>query len=145
MHPTGSAAIVIVLLASATLTTFGPASAQAADTQTVKDIMTQQVVPASDTIWGASELATDAEWKPVGDAARVLVKAGESLSGGGASEVEQAWIAQPEWQAFNQQMIDAARQILIAVEQRDEEALFNIGNDALYPPCAGCHERYMPK
>ena len=37
----------------------------------------------------------------------------------------------------------AARQVLVAAEKKDEEALFNAGNDALYPPCESCHQQYQ--
>ena len=44
---------------------------------------------------------------------------------------------------YNQQMITAARAAITAIANKDEEALFNAGNDQLYPPCESCHQRYM--
>tara|TARA_B100001179_G_C18262546_1_gene263208 strand:- start:353 stop:481 length:129 start_codon:yes stop_codon:yes gene_type:complete len=40
-------------------------------------------------------------------------------------------------------MIKAARQVLVAAGKKDEEALFNAGNYALYPPCESCHQQYQ--
>jgi len=40
-------------------------------------------------------------------------------------------------------MMSAARAVIAAVAARDEEALFNAGNDQLYPPCESCHQRYQ--
>ena len=40
-------------------------------------------------------------------------------------------------------MIAAAREVLAAVEVRDEEALSEAGNNSLYPPCESCHQRYQ--
>ena len=40
-------------------------------------------------------------------------------------------------------MIAAARAVITAVGQKDEEALFAAGNDALYPPCESCHQQYQ--
>ncbi len=114
-------------------------------TATVKSVMTDFVIPASDTIWGASDLSTDEDWQRVAEAAQRLLEAGDLLAGGGSSAAEQAWASDPRWQAFNQEMMEAARQVLVVVGKRDEEALFNVGNDALYPPCVGCHELFMPK
>ena len=48
-----------------------------------------------------------------------------------------------DWQQFNDQMISAARAALTAISNQDEEALFNAGNDQLYPPCESCHQKYM--
>jgi len=33
--------------------------------------------------------------------------------------------------------------VLAAVAVRDEEALSDAGNNALYPPCEGCHQQYQ--
>jgi hypothetical protein len=40
-------------------------------------------------------------------------------------------------------MLAASRQVLAAVAARNEEALSDIGNNALYPPCEGCHQQFQ--
>jgi cytochrome c556 len=94
-------------------------------------------------IWGAYDLETDGEWQEVSNAALAVIAAGNLLVGGGAGEGEEVTAVETDWQSYNNQMIKAARQVLVAAEKKDEEALFNAGNDALYPPCESCHQQYQ--
>ena len=112
---------------------------------TVKQIMKGLITPTTTTIWGAYQLQTDAEWQEVANAALAVIGAGDLLIAGGAGPGEVAMAEQENWQTYNQQMIAAARQVLAAVEQRDEEALSAAGNDALYPPCESCHQQYQSR
>jgi len=112
---------------------------------TVKQLMDALITPSTATIWGAYQLQTDAEWQEVEHAALAVIAAGDLLSEGGAGEGEPVMAAEADWQRYNDQMIAAARQVLSAVEARDEEALFAAGNDALYPPCESCHQQYQPR
>lgn len=112
---------------------------------TVKQIMNALITPTTTTIWGAYQLQTEAEWQEVANAALAVIGAGDLLSAGGAGAGEQALASQENWQRYNNQMIAAARQVLTAVEQRDEEALSAAGNDALYPPCESCHQEYQQR
>lgn len=124
-----------------------PALPQADDASqpllTIKQIMTAMITPTTATIWGAYELEADAEWQEVENAALTVIAAGNLMARGGAGDAEQAMAGEADWQNFNNQMIAAARQVITAVQQRDEEALFNAGNDALYPPCESCHQQYQ--
>lgn len=115
----------------------------AAPLLTVKQVMNGLITPTTATIWGAYQLETGAQWQEVENAALAVIGAGNLLALGGAGEGETAQAAEADWQRFNTQMIDAARQVLTAVAARDEEALFNAGNDALYPPCESCHQQYQ--
>lgn len=110
---------------------------------TVKQVMNSLITPTTATIWGAYQLETEAQWQEVENAALAVIGAGNLLAMGGAGEGEAALAAEADWQRFNAQMITAARQVLAAVAARDEEALFNAGNDALYPPCESCHQQYQ--
>ncbi len=110
---------------------------------TVKEVMDAIIIPMSAIIWGAYELETDDEWQEVSNAALAVIAAGNLLVRGGAGEGEEVTAVEPDWQSYNNQMINAARQVLAAVENKDEEALFNAGNDALYPPCESCHLQYQ--
>ncbi len=110
---------------------------------TVKEIMNAIITPMTATIWGAYELKNEGEWQEVSNAALTVIAAGNLLVRGGAGEGEEVTAAEPDWQSYNNQMIKAARQVLVAAEKKDEEALFNAGNDALYPPCESCHQQYQ--
>lgn len=135
-------ALVLVTLAAAG---FGQAAADNQPLLTVKQIMNALVTPTTNTIWGAYQLQTDAEWQEVENAAFGVIAAGNLLIAGGAGDGEQQMAGEADWQQYNQQMIAAARQVLAAVAQRDEEALSAAGNDALYPPCESCHQQYQTR
>jgi cytochrome c556 len=65
------------------------------------------------------------------------------LAQGGAGDSETEKAQEIDWQTFNNQMITAAREVLVAVTEQDEESLLNAGNNALYPPCESCHQKYQ--
>ncbi len=109
----------------------------------VKEIMNSIVTPATNTIWGAYQLETESQWQEVGRAAMAVVGAANLLMLGGTGEGEGEIAGEAEWQRFNQQLLAAARQVLVAVGERDENALSQVGNDALYPPCESCHQAYQ--
>ena len=128
-----------ILLAAALLSGItGITAVQAQDEGlTVMQIMQAIVAPMTNTIWGAYEIQTDAQWQELQNAALTVIAAGSLLNQTGENA------ANADWQEYNQQMIAAARAALTAITDRDEEALFNAGNDQLYPPCESCHQRYM--
>ena len=135
-------AISVILLAIAHGTGFAQ-SEQQTPLLTVKEIMNGIITPATTTIWGAYQLETEAQWQEVANAALAVIGAGDLLRAGGAGSGETETAGQEGWQLANQQMLAAAREVLQAVEQRDEEALSMVGNDALYPPCESCHQQYQ--
>ena len=109
----------------------------------VKEIMNSIVTPATNTIWGAYQLETESQWQEVGRAATAVVGAANLLMLGGTGEGEAEVASEAEWRHFNQQLLAAARQVLAAVDRRDESVLSQVGNDALYPPCESCHQAYQ--
>ncbi len=109
----------------------------------VKAIMNSIVTPATNTIWGAYQLETESQWQEVGHAATAVIGAANLLMLGGTGEGEAEIAGEAGWQRYNQQLLAAARQVLVAVDKRDENALSQVGNDALYPPCEGCHQAYQ--
>ena len=115
--------------------------AQDASELTVKQIMNNIITPMTTTIWGAYQLETDAQWQEIEDAAITVVAAGNVLNSGAADFSARA--GEQNWRDHNAAMIAAARQVLLAVRQQDEEALSAAGNDALYPPCESCHQQYQ--
>ena len=109
----------------------------------IKEIMNSIVTPATNTIWGAYQLETESQWQEVGHAATAVIGAANLLMLGGTGEGEAEIAGEAEWQRYNQQLLAAARQVLLAVDKRDENALSQVGNDALYPPCESCHQAYQ--
>ena len=110
---------------------------------TVKEIMNGIITPTTTTIWGAYQLQSEAEWLEVQNAALAVIGAGNLLALGGAAAGEEATAQESDWIEFNNKMIAAAREVLAAVEVRDEAALSEAGNNSLYPPCESCHQRYQ--
>jgi hypothetical protein len=106
---------------------------------TVNQIMQAIITPMTNTLWGAYDVQTDAQWLELQNAALTVIGAGSLLTDSGPNAAE------AEWQEFNQQMIAAARAALTAIGNKDEEALSSAGNDLLYPPCESCHLRYMSR
>jgi len=109
----------------------------------VKQLMNGIITPATNTIWGAYQLETDAQWQELENAAYAVIGAANLLAIGGSAEGEAEAASTEQWQEFNAQMLAASRQVLAAVAARDEEALSDIGNNALYPPCEGCHQQFQ--
>ncbi|MEH6910443.1 MAG: hypothetical protein V7459_07635 [Oceanicoccus sp.] len=95
----------------------------------------------SDIIWQAQEISTTGQWQQIEKAALALIEAGNGVMTSGG-ENDQLLVTQPDWQRYNQQMIDAAKKVIVAVKNTDEDALFETGNADLYPPCEGCHQQY---
>ena len=112
---------------------------------TVKEIMNGLITPTTTTIWGAYQLETDVQWHEVRNAGLSVIAAGNLLQLGGAGEGEVATAAETDWKTYNQQMIEAARLVILATDNKDEEALSAAGNDALYPPCESCHQQYQAR
>ena len=125
--------------------TFSQSETTVAPILTVKEIMNAMITPTTATIWGAYELESESEWQEVKNAAISVIGAGNLLFMGGSGQGEALLAREAEWQQFNRQMIEAAQEVITAVDGRDEEALFTIGNDKLYPPCESCHQRYQPR
>ena len=110
---------------------------------TVRQIMNSIVTPTTAIIWGAYELEAESEWMDVKNAALSLIDAGALLNADGLQGEERLIAQEDAWKEFNAQMISAAEKVIEAVEARDEERLFSVGNDLLYPPCESCHQEYQ--
>lgn len=110
---------------------------------TIKQLMVGVITPATNTIWGAYQLESDAQWKEVENAALTVIAAGNLLQSGGSGDEEKLMTAQEHWQRYTSEMISASRKVLDAVAAKDEDALSSAGNDDLYPPCESCHQHYQ--
>ena len=111
----------------------------------VKEIINGLITPTTTIIWGAYQLETDAQWQEVKNAALSVIAAVNLLQFGVAGEGEAAAAVEADWKTYNQQMIEAARLVMLAADNKDEEALSAAGNDALYPPCESCHQQYQAR
>lgn len=112
---------------------------------TVKQLMNGVITPSTNTIWGAYQLETDAQWKEIENAAWAVIAAANLLQMGGSADQEIIVAQQAQWQRFTGQMLAASQKVLAAVAAKDEEALSAAGNDDLYPPCESCHQVYQAK
>jgi len=110
---------------------------------TVKEVMESVITPATNTLWGAEDPQTDEAWQELEDAAITTITAATYVARGVSGTSDREWSNTPEWQAFNNVMIEAATDALKAIRERDIEALY-VANDVLYPPCEGCHIAFNP-
>lgn len=110
--------------------------------RSVRAEMLDVIKPATDLLWGAFEIQAN-QWPALQAAAEAVVASSERLRLGGSGPNDSQWANEPEWQAFADQMGAAGRAALEAIRARNESALFDAGNDLLYPPCESCHTRYM--
>ena len=111
---------------------------------TIKELMEKTITPATNTIWGAYEPPADEEqWLALEEAAVTLLAAANVTAIGGTGPMDNEWVEEPAWVAFNQVMINAGVDALAAIRARDHEALL-MASDVLYPPCEGCHELFNP-
>lgn len=111
----------------------------------LREIMVGIVAPTTNKIWGAYDIKTDTQWLELDQAASVVIAAAELTAQGGADGAYAQQAKNADWQAFVQQLIGAARAAQLAIQNHDEEAMFNAGNDLMYPPCESCHAIYLPK
>jgi len=110
----------------------------------IREIMEKTITPASNTIWSFYEAPTeDSQWAALEEAAVTMVAAASLTAAGGTGPMDNEWVHEPAWQAFNQVMLDASLSALKAVRARDHAALLE-ASDVLYPPCEGCHTQFNP-
>ncbi|PCJ27311.1 MAG: hypothetical protein COA96_03755 [SAR86 cluster bacterium] len=141
----GSRVFLSIGLVAMTVPSYSQSEIQQEPLLTVKEVMNAIITPMTSTIWGAYQLESDAQWQEIENAALTVIAAGNLLVLGGAGADESSMAAESDWKVYNQQMIAAAKLVIVAVAQKDEEALFSAGNDALYPPCESCHQRYQKR
>jgi cytochrome c556 len=136
----GTATFVLVLPASAQ----DSAMADGSPLVSIKDLMEKTITPATNTIWNAYEPPTEeAQWVAIEEAAVTLLVAANVVAIGGTGPMDNEWVKEPAWKAFNQVMINAGVDALEAARNRDHDALLAAG-DVLYPPCEGCHQQFNP-
>ena len=111
---------------------------------TIKELMEQTITPATNTIWNAYEPPSDdAQWQTLEEAAVTLLAAANITALGGTGPMDNDWVKEATWKAFNAVMISAGQDALAAIRARDHDALLT-ASDVLYPPCEGCHQQFNP-
>lgn len=122
-----------------------PGYAQEPESLNLREIMVAIVAPNTNKIWGAYEIKSDTQWLELDQAASAVIAAAVLTGQGGGDGVYAEQAKNADWQKFTQQLIGAARSAQLAIRNHDEEAMFNAGNDLMYPPCESCHAIYLPK
>jgi len=111
----------------------------------MREIMLSVIAPMTNKLWAANGIRTDSQWQELEQAAMTVIAAGSLIADGGPDGMYRVQAQHADWQAWNRDMMVAARQAVRAIQNHDEAALFDIGNDALYPPCESCHAVYLPR
>lgn len=78
----------------------------------------------------------DAEWAAVGDAAAALGEAGNLLM------LEGRAVDTSDWMTMSRALVEAGRQVQLAVDAKSPEAVLNAGG-VVYTACDNCHKRYQ--
>lgn len=135
-------ALVVAALA---MSLSAPAWPQTEQGLNMREIMLSVIAPMTNKIWAASDIQTDSQWLELEQAAMTVLAAGTLIGQGGPDGAYASQAQNEDWQAFTAGMMQAARRALRAIANHDETALFNAGNDELYPPCENCHQVYLPR
>jgi cytochrome c556 len=137
----------LVLLGVAVLSSAQEGSGTGAEFEpvvSVMELMQQTITPATNQLWSAwEEPSTAAEWRTMEEAAITLLAASSLTAAGGTGPMDNDWVQDSAWQAFNNAMIAAGKAALEASRNQDQEGLLAAG-DLLLPPCEGCHQQFNP-
>lgn len=124
-----------------------PAGPPLQPTATVQELMAHVIDPAADLVWDAVgtvltegsidhwEPRTEEEWAVVRNGAVTLTEAGNLLMIGDRARDQDTWMR------MTQGMMDSGQRMLEAVDARDTEAVFALGED-VYNACDSCHNLY---
>jgi hypothetical protein len=129
----------LVLLAAA------PAWTQPDPGLNIREVMLSVIAPMTNKLWAASDIRSDDQWLELEQAAMTVIAAGTVVAQGGPDGAYSEQAKNADWQEYTQQMMAAARRAVQAIQNHDEAALFEAGNEALYPPCENCHATYLPR
>ncbi len=105
-----------------------------------KELMELLVIPASNAVFdaGAEPPMSDEAWAAVRRQAVILAESANLLMVG--SRVPD----QGDWMRMSRAQLDAALEVIRAVDARNGDALSAAG-DAVYATCDSCHTKYMDK
>ena len=132
---------------------------------TISELMNAVVMRQTDVIWGAVTFDdpphgpdTDEGWKAVRDATLTMAEAANSLMIPGRHAAPASKVAvegelstaeidaliesnRPAWNAFAQAMFANAMDTVAAIDQRDANAMIDLGG-TLDEVCQGCHQTF---
>jgi len=111
----------------------------------IREVMLSVIAPMTNKLWAASDIRSDEQWLELEQAAMTVIAAGTVVAQGGPDGAYSEQAQNADWQEYTQQMMAAARRAVQAIQNHDEQALFEAGNEALYPPCENCHATYLPR
>ena len=109
----------------------------------ILELMTNQVVPLTNALWGIDEPQTDEEWNAFLSVADDAISAFEQTRRGGSGPKDAEWTADPRWVDYSNQAIAASEQYKDAIRAQDMEAIWTAG-DSLLAPCTSCHQDFNP-
>ncbi len=127
------------------LLTAAPAWTQPDPGLNIREVMLSVIAPMTNKLWAASDIRSDEQWLELEQAAMTVIAAGTVVAQGGPDGAYSEQAKNADWQEYTQQMMAAARRAVQAIQNHDEAALFEAGNEALYPPCENCHATYLPR
>ncbi len=110
----------------------------------VNDIMVTIITQATNTIWSIEDPQSDEEWQVFVDAALQLVDASTRIKTGGKGPNDSGWAEDPQWQRFANVLIASGQEIQVAAREHNLDAVIEISNDKMYPPCEECHIMFHP-
>jgi hypothetical protein len=113
----------------------------------LKQVMEWVIDPAADVIWdsvktiitekGTEEIypKTDEQWEAIRNASASLIESGNLLKLRNKKASDQEWITYADRLSKNAELA------LKAANDRNKEALFDVGG-SIYNSCKACHEKY---
>jgi len=138
-------AVLLSGMSALVLLTAAPAWTQPDPGLNIRQVMLSVIAPVTNKLWAASDIRSDEQWLELEQAAMTVIAAGTVVAQGGPDGAYSEQAKNADWQQYTQQMMAAARQAVQAIQNHDEQALFDAGNEALYPPCENCHATYLPR
>ena len=156
----GVATLLLMLAGAAGLIGWKTSAAQEEIAQTpflpptisVQELMLSTVEETAHSIWrlayvgaegGVERPLTDLEWRWVEGHALSLQAVATMVSLGGTGEADRGRVVSPAWQTWSKSLQDVAISIKAMSEAKDQQALFNAG-DELANVCDGCHLAFKP-
>jgi cytochrome c553 len=112
----------------------------------IYQLMIALVDHSAHRLWeaGYEDVITGREWQTLERYAIQLVESGTLISLGGSGVADAGRALAPAWQAYAQEMTDAALAALAAVEAQDQDALMN-ADVAILRACEACHDAFKPE
>ena len=106
----------------------------------LNEVMVAMVNNAADPIWMAAWRSpeTDADWRALERQAYQLELAGALIAFPGTGAMDDKWAAKPKWRAWADRLRDTGANAVVAVRDRDMEAISRVGDD-IVEICEGCH------